>query len=124
MSFRKYEKIYNEENDSESDILRKYSRDILNKHSYDCSKQIENSINSNKIYYFIREPLLKKPEKFNKEEYDNYKILDGSSNDMMIKSFCYEGALIVDGSFMKKVDYNEEFYLSIADNKLRTIENI
>ncbi len=122
---QKFEKIF--PSSCQSTSLSGYKEKILDTNTLNNTDDIVDSVNelsSNKMYYFIREPIISPPETLNFEEYFKYKLLEGSVSKIKIKSFCYEGGLIVDGSFVKSVDYNEDFYITLDENQLRTIERI
>ena len=85
-----------------------------------------NDENKNKLFYFISQPTIYKPKKeiSNEEAYLKYKLLEGCVDTIKLKSYCYEGDLIIDGSFEKTLNYGDEIVLSVSNNKLRTIEKL
>lgn len=117
------------ESNSNIDITKPNIQDILNKY-------IDFNINNdyilkdsfkNKIFYYINESSIFRPMKGvpYEEIYAKYKLLEGCVDNITLKSFCYEGNLIIDGSFQKTLDYGEEFELSVIGNDyLLTIEKM
>lgn len=77
----------------------------------------------NKIFYYVREPMYNYDNK-NINEYLKYKFFEGKVTKLSLKSYCYEGNLIVDGSFVRNLRYGDSFDLSVDDEKLRILEKI
>ncbi len=78
--------------------------------------------NENSIFYFIREPSLKPNINLTSDEYSEYlKFMEGSSKFINIKNYCFEGVLILDGSFSIPVFYNDLISVKVGDKKLKTI---
>jgi len=81
--------------------------------------------NENSIFYFVREPGFKKMKENQIDDYVNYlNFMEGTAKSIELENFCYEGILILDGSFMIPIDYNEKINISIGKNKIKTIRSI
>ena len=96
-------------------MLADYKNKIL-------KKNFLNKESSDKIFYFVREPLYSTSKHL--DDYSKLKLYEGEVKKIKVKSHCYEGSLIVDGSFVKHLDYNDSFELSIDKQKLRTVNYI
>lgn len=117
ISFSKFENLikYTSNNSlSDSEILQLYNNKVYIP-SYD---------NENAIFYFVREPAIRRSSNFtNEQEYSDYlKFMEGSANNLKIRNFCYEGILILDGTFTVPVMYNDTINISIGENKVRTLD--
>lgn len=76
------------------------------------------------IFYFIREANVKPfKDSIGIKEYEKYlNFMEGSAKCLEIQNFCYEGNLIVDGSFTIPVDYNEKIKISLGEKKIITFD--
>lgn len=89
---------------------------------YNNKVYINNYENENSIFYFVREPAIKNINNFsNEQEYLEYlKFMEGSVKMLKIKNYCYEGILILDGTFTIPVTYNDLINIRIGENKVKT----
>lgn len=84
----------------------------------------------NSIFYFIREPSLRtykgdENDKVKIEEYADYlNFMEGTANKISLESHCYEGVLILDGSFTIPVDYNDKIKIEVGDKEITTIKKL
>ncbi len=86
--------------------------------------------NENKIFYFVREPGFRKYDHDKSEgdsnvmhDYVDYlTFMEGTAEVITLESFCFEGVLILDGSFTIPVSYNDVMKIKIGDNKIRTFK--
>lgn len=85
---------------------------------------IPNSENENSIFYFVREPGIKNIKSFSSEqEYIDYlKFMEGSVKMLKITNFCYEGILILDGTFTIPVKHDDVIKVKIGDDKVKTLQ--
>jgi hypothetical protein len=80
--------------------------------------------NENNIFYFVREPSLKSYANDEIDDYVKYlKFMEGSANTITLENYCYEGILILDGSFTIPVDYYNLIKIGNCDKKINTIDN-
>ena len=117
ISFSKFENLikYTSNNTlSDSEILELYNNKVY----------IPSNDNENSIFYFVREPAIRKRSNFtNLQDYSEYlKFMEGSAKSLKIKNFCYEGILILDGTFTVPVLYNDLINISVGENKVRTLD--
>jgi hypothetical protein len=78
--------------------------------------------NENSIFYFVREPSLRPSFNQTPDEYAEYlKFMEGSAKLVTLKNYCFEGVLILDGSFSIPVSYNSLISVKVGDKKLKTI---
>jgi hypothetical protein len=92
---------------------------------YEEKIYMPNYDNENSIFYFIREPSLKPSKGVEESEYIEYlKYMEGSAKSIELQNFCFEGVLILDGSFEIPVDYNQKIKISIGNNMIKTCEKL
>jgi NAD kinase len=108
-------------------MMKQNSREIENEELLKMYRQYcFNSSNNNQdsIFYFVREPSLKSnfPDVEKHIEYLNF--MEGSAKAMSIDNFCYEGILILDGSFTIPVDYNEQLQVIIGNKNIKTLSKL
>lgn len=98
---------------SKSEILRLYNNEVY----------IPTYDNENSIFYFVREPGIRKfKDAIDEDEYLEYlKFMEGSSNSLKIRNYCYEGILILDGTFTIPVKYDDLLTVKIGDYKIKTL---
>jgi len=118
ISYNKFENLIQLENDEKnfkekSEILRLYNNEVY----------IPTYDNENSIFYFVREPGIRTfKDNINEDEYLEYlKFMEGSSNSLKIKNYCYEGVLILDGTFTIPLNYDDLLKVEIGDNKIKTL---
>jgi hypothetical protein len=94
-------------------ILEMYNENNIPKHE-----------DTNSVFYFIREPNLKPFNNGSIHEYIDYlHLMEGSANSISLENFCYEGCLILDGSFEISVNYNDIVKIQISNEKISTFNN-
>lgn len=83
---------------------------------------LPNYENENSIFYFVREPNLKPNKGLTVDQYDKYlNFMEGAAKTISINNYCFEGTLILDGSFSIPVSYNDIISVKVGDKKLKTI---
>ena len=117
ISFSKFENLikYTSNNAlSSSETLQLYNNKVY----------IPQYDNENSIFYFVREPAIKRISNFTSEQdYSEYlKFMEGSAKSLKIRNFCYEGVLILDGTFTVPLTYNDQINISVGENKVRTLD--
>lgn len=117
ISFSKFENLFKYTSNntlSNSEILQLYNNKVY----------IPNYDNENSIFYFVREPAIRKITNFpNEDEYLEYlKSMEGSAKSLKIRNFCYEGVFILDGTFTVPITYNDVINISVGENKVRTLD--
>jgi hypothetical protein len=80
--------------------------------------------NKNSIFYFVREPSFKSGITDENEFIDYMKYMEGSAKFIQLENFCYEGILILDGSFSIPVDYNKKIKISIGNCTIKTCNKL
>jgi nicotinamide riboside kinase len=117
ISFAKFVNLVNKISNSYDDktLLKMYQDKIY----------MPNYENENSIFYFVREPSLKPNKGIDDMEYIEYmKYMEGSAKKIEMENYCFEGVLILDGSFLIPVDYNKTITISIGDCKIKTCEKL
>lgn len=108
--------------DNSANVVENYKKHILSIcetcQCFPCGDE-----DKDKIFYYVREPMYNYDNK-NINEYLKYKFFEGKVNKLSLKSYCYEGNLIVDGSFVRNLRYGDSFHLSVDEEKLRILEKI
>lgn len=97
---------------SKEDIIRMFNEKVY----------IPDYKNKDSIFYFIREPSIKGYGSCIGEYEDYLNFFEGSCHTLKLENYCFEGNIILDGSFNVNVNYNEDIEVNISDRKLRTIE--
>jgi hypothetical protein len=102
-----------EKEKSESEILTLYNNEVY----------IPTYDNENSIFYFVREPGISNFKDWkNEDEYLEYlKFMEGSANSLKIRNYCYEGVLILDGTFTIPLNYDDLIKVRIGDYKIKTL---
>jgi hypothetical protein len=113
------EKTSEQNNKNQSEIVKMYNEKLY-------MPQYENE---NSIFYFIREPSLRRfgngNGNDNINEHINYlNFMEGTAKLITLDNFCYEGILILDGSFEVPLEYNDKIKILIGDKKIKTLGNI
>lgn len=85
---------------------------------------IPDYVDKDSIFYFIREPSIRNPMNY-KGDYEEYlNFFEGNCHKLKIENYCFEGNIILDGSFNIPINYNEDIVVNMSDKKLRTIETL
>jgi hypothetical protein len=73
------------------------------------------------IYYFIREPNIR-INNTNEEELIKYlELMEGNADKIVFDNHCFQGQLILDGSFEIPLKYNDKIEIKAENNKILTI---
>jgi hypothetical protein len=93
---------------------------------YDEKLYVPEYENENSIFYFVREPSINKMKDIiHLKKYEEYlNFMEGTARSIHLDNFCYEGILILDGSFTIPITYNEKIKISIGNNRIKTIKSI
>lgn len=79
---------------------------------------------TNSIFFFVREPGLSQGNR-TEEEYIRYLgFMEGSADKITLENYCYEGILILDGSFTVPIEYNEKIEIRLSDKIIKTIDKL
>jgi hypothetical protein len=99
------------------EIIKMYSDNKLYMPQFEGSSE-------DSIFYFVREANIRSlKENCEINEYEKYlNFMEGSAKSIELENFCYEGNLIVDGSFTIPVDYNQKITISVGDKKIKTFD--
>lgn len=116
ISFSKFEsllKYASPDSLKSSEILELYNNKVY----------LSNSDNDNSIFYFVREPGIKNRANFRTEhDYREYlTFMEGSVKSLQIKNFCYEGILILDGTFTIALKHDDTIKIEIGSDKVKTL---
>ena len=84
----------------------------------------ENDSNEKEIFYFVREPSMRTKNVFGQQYIDFLNFMEGKANTIIIDSYCYEGRLVLDGSFKVDVDYDERLEITGGRKNIKTAEKI
>jgi hypothetical protein len=85
---------------------------------------IPNYEHDNSIFYFVREPSIRpfNENMINVDEYIKYlHFMEGSAKKIKLKNFCFEGMLIMDGSFSIPLVYDEELEITVGNSIIKSI---
>jgi len=84
----------------------------------------ENDSNEKEIFYFVREPSMRTKNVFGQQYIDFLNFMEGKANKIIIDSYCYEGRLVLDGSFKVDVDYDERLEITGGIKNIKTEKKI
>jgi len=82
----------------------------------------QNKLDDDNLHYLVREPSMRTKNVFGQKYIDFLNYMEGSSHKIVVDSYCYDGLLVIDGSFKVKVNYDERIEITGGSKTIKTIE--